>query len=62
MKQLAADEKFSTVMVYTHTMLVRGDIVLKENVRASIWLRTQGAPTFIHLNKPQVVVFGGTPP
>ncbi|MCC6261618.1 MAG: hypothetical protein IT311_12230 [Anaerolineales bacterium] len=62
MKPLAPDEKSSTVMVYTQTMLARGEIVLKENVRVSIWLRTQGAPTFIHLIKPQVVVFGGSPP
>ncbi|MCC7118134.1 MAG: hypothetical protein IT310_06375 [Anaerolineales bacterium] len=62
MKPLGADEKSTTVMVYTQTMLVRGEIVLKENVRVSIWLRTQGAPTFIHLLKPQVVVLGGSPP
>jgi hypothetical protein len=62
MKQLAPDEKTATVMVYTHNMLVRGDVVLKESARASIWLRTQGVSNFIHLLKPQVVVFGGTPP
>jgi hypothetical protein len=62
MKQLAPDEKTATVMVYTPNMLVRGDVVLKESARASIWLRTQGVSNFIHLLNPQVVVFGGTPP
>jgi hypothetical protein len=62
MKPLAADEKTSTVLVYTNNMLLRGDVVTKESVRVSIWLRTQGVPNFIHLLKPQVVVFGGSPP
>lgn len=62
MKQLAPDEKTATVMVYTPNMLVRGELVLKENARASIWLRTQGVSNFIHLLNPQVVVFGGSPP
>lgn len=62
MKPLAPDEKTATVMVYTPDMLVRGDVVVKETVRVSIWLRTQGVPNYIHLIKPHVVVFGGTPP
>lgn len=28
----------------------------------SIWLRTQGVPNYVHLFKPQVISFGGTPP
>ncbi len=62
MKPLAADEKTAMVMVYTHNTLVRGEVVIKETLRVSIWLRTQGVPNFIHLFKPQVVLFGGTPP
>ena len=62
MKPLAPDEKIATVMVYTPNMLVRGDVVVKETVRVNIWLRTQGVPNFVHLQKPQVVVFGGSPP
>jgi hypothetical protein len=62
MKQLAPDEKTATVMVYTANMLVRGEVVLKESARASIWLRTQGVSNFIHLLNPQLIVFGGTPP
>lgn len=62
MKPLAPDEKTATVMVYTQNMLARGELVVKENTRVSIWLRTQGVPNYIHLFKPQVISFGGTPP
>ena len=62
MKPLAPDEKTVPVMAYTHNMLARGEVIVKENVRVSIWLRTQGVPNYIHLIKPQVVLFGGTSP
>ncbi|MCE9646127.1 MAG: hypothetical protein K8S20_09030 [Chloroflexi bacterium] len=62
MKPLASDEKTAMVMVYTHNALIRGEVVIKETLRVSIWLRTQGVPNFIHLHKPQVILFGGTPP
>jgi hypothetical protein len=62
MRQLAADEKIATVMVYTNTMLARGEMIARENMRVSIWLRTQGVPNYIHLFKPQVISFtSGTP-
>lgn len=62
MRQLAPDEKTSTVMVYTQSMLIRGDLILRENMRASIWLRTQGVPNFIHLLSAQTVMLSGSPP
>ena len=62
MKTLAPDEKTAMVMVYTHNMLARGEVIAKESARVSIWLRTQGVPNYIHLYKPQVISFGGTPP
>jgi hypothetical protein len=58
MKELAPDEKISTVMVYTETMLARGDLVSNENTRVSTWLRTQGVPNFIHLHKAQLILLG----
>jgi hypothetical protein len=58
----AADEKVTPVMIYTHDTLVRGDVVTKQNVlRVNIWLRTEGAPKYMHVLKPQVLVFGGSP-
>jgi hypothetical protein len=62
MRQLAADEKTATVMVYTNNMLARGEVITRENVRVSIWLRTDGVPNYIHLYKTQVVSFAGPAP
>ncbi|GAB4461902.1 MAG: hypothetical protein OHK0041_25620 [Anaerolineales bacterium] len=59
---LRPDEKTTPVMLYTHDTVVRGEAVSKQNVpRMNIWLRTDGAPKHMHLLKPQVIVFGGTP-
>jgi hypothetical protein len=55
------DEKRSLVMVYTQNSLVRGEVVTKESVRISIWLRTDGAPQFFHLHNAQMLFFGGGP-
>lgn len=58
----AADEKLTPVMLYTHDTLIRGEVVTKTNVlRVNIWLRTDGAPKYMHVLKPQVLVFGGSP-
>ena len=56
------NEKTSTVMFYSQSAFVRGDLVAKENVRVSIWLRTQGVPNYLHMLKAQILLFGGTPP
>ncbi|HSQ40264.1 MAG TPA: hypothetical protein VLM78_08885, partial [Anaerolineales bacterium] len=59
---LRPDEKTTPVMFYTHDTVVRGDVVSKQNVlRVNIWLRTDGAPKYMHVLKPQVLVFGGAP-
>jgi len=59
---LKPDEKTTPVMLYTQESLVRGDVVTKESVhRVNIWLRTDGAPKYMHLLKAQVIVFGGGP-
>jgi hypothetical protein len=59
---LRPDEKTTPVMLYTLESVVRGEVVTKENVhRINIWLRTDGAPKYMHLLKPQVLVFGGSP-
>jgi len=59
---LRPDEKTTSVMLYTQDTVVRGDVVTKESVhRVNIWLRTDGAPKYMHILKPQVLVFGGSP-
>ena len=62
MYMLRPDEKTTPVMLYTQDTLVRGDVVTKQNVlRVNIWLRTDGVPKYMHILKPQVIVFSGTP-
>jgi hypothetical protein len=59
---LRPDEKTTPVMLYTLQSVVRGEAVVKQNVpRVNIWLRTDGAPRYIHILKPQVLVFAGNP-
>jgi hypothetical protein len=60
MYTLASDEKASGVMIYTQNTLVRGDAVTKQSNRVSVWLRTEGAPDYIHLLKPQVINLSGS--
>jgi hypothetical protein len=62
MYTLASDEKATLVLAYTHNMLVRGEAVTKDNVRVGVWLRTDGAPNYIHLLNAQVLIFWGGPP
>jgi hypothetical protein len=59
MYTLAADEKATTVLVYTQNSLIRGELVTKQNARVSIWLRIQSQINFLHVQKPQVLAFGG---
>jgi hypothetical protein len=60
MYTLALDEKAVGVMIYTQNILVRGEAVTKQSNRVSVWLRTQGAPDYIHLLKPQVINLSGS--
>ena len=59
---LRPDERAVPVMLYSHHSVVRGEAVMKQNVpRVNIWLRTDGAPRYMHILKPQILVFGGSP-
>ena len=58
MTALSPDEKSTLVMTYIQNTLIRGDVVTKQSVRVSTWLRTQGVPEYIHLFKPTVLQFG----
>ncbi len=62
MYTLKPDEKTTPVMLYTQQSVVRGELVAKQTVlRVNIWLRTDGAPRYMHILKPQILVFGGGP-
>ncbi len=56
----APDEKLTPVMVYTRESVFRGEVITKENVRVSTWLRTQGAPRYLHLLRVNTVQFSGS--
>ncbi len=56
------EERRTTVLIYSSNMLVRGDVMTMPSIRVSIWLRTQGMPNYMHILKPQVLVFGGAAP
>lgn len=59
---LRPDERTTPVMLYTREAVVRGEVVTKETVhRVNIWLRMDSVPKYMHLLKPQVLVFGGGP-
>lgn len=60
MYTLSADEKTALVMIYTHNSLLRGNAVVKESIRVSTWLRTEGAPEYIHLLKPQMLTIAAS--
>lgn len=59
---LDRDEKLTPVFVYTSNMFVRGEVVTKESMRVSTWLRTAAMPEYVHLLKAQVLLFGGATP
>lgn len=62
MYTLGPEEKTTTVIAYTPNMLVRGDLVSMQSTRVGIWLRTDSAPAYLHMLKPQILVFGGGAP
>jgi hypothetical protein len=55
---LTPEEKKTSVMVYTANMLINGEAITRETMRVSTWLRTQGAPEFVHLLNAKVLIFG----
>ena len=62
MYMLRPDEKTTPVMLYAQNNVVRGEVVVKQSVpRVNIWLRMDGVPRYIHVLKPQVLSFGGSP-
>jgi hypothetical protein len=49
-------------MLYTQTAMLRGEAIVKSALtRVSTWLRTQGAPEYIHLVNVQVLDFASGP-
>jgi hypothetical protein len=60
MYTLASDEKVTSIFAYTNDSLIRGDVITKQGVRVSTWLRTEAAPDFIHLYNTQSIGIAGS--
>jgi hypothetical protein len=52
---LAQNEKSVVMMFYTNYALYRGEAIMKQNMRANTWMRVQGTPEYIHLQKAQSI-------
>ena len=55
---LKNNEKATPVMVYTESTLIHGQVVTTEFLRVNIWLRTEGAPKYIHMLNAQMIYPG----
>ena len=51
------DEKITSVMIYTDNLLAWGEVVTKEAIRVSTWLRTQAIPQYFYLHNAQIINF-----
>jgi len=60
MREINENEKITPVMVYTEDALYHGKIITKKIVRTNIFLRTEGAPTYLHLHEAQMIRPGST--
>jgi hypothetical protein len=57
------DEKSASVMVYTATGLSWGEVVVKEQIRVSTWLRTNASPDIVCLyNAKTITTTNNAPP
>lgn len=61
MLTLAADEKATTVMLYSRNKLIHGDFATKKGVRVSTLPRL-GLPGYLHLWNAEILFLGGTLP
>jgi hypothetical protein len=52
------DEKVSSVVVYADSFLFWGDVVTKERIRVSTWLRTNAAPESVCVYNAMVIFPG----
>ncbi len=61
MHNLASDEKATPIMLYSRNKLIHADFVTKQDVRVSVWPRTD-MPGYMHLWSAEVLFLAGTPP
>lgn len=58
--QLEPDDKITKVMAYTQEAMIWGDVISKEAIRVSTWLRTQSAPQYLAFFNAQVLMAAGS--
>jgi hypothetical protein len=56
------NERITSVMIYTANFLTWGEVVTKEAIRVSTWLRTPALPQYILLHNAQLMNFGASNP
>jgi hypothetical protein len=57
--KIGPDEKVAPVMAYTPNSIVWGDVIVKNAIRVSTWLRTQMAPDMMCLNNAKLLSTSG---
>lgn len=59
---ISEGEKITPVMLYTLNTFAWGEVVTKEAIRVSTWLRTPSAPQYITMREAHVLMLGGSTP
>lgn len=59
MYTLAPEEKATTIIAYSASSLIRGDVVTRENARVSVWLRMDGVPDFLGIHNANIINLAG---
>lgn len=57
---LGPEDKATPLMLYASYGMVRAEVVTKQSVRVSIWLRSDNAPRYLHLINVHVVLVDGS--
>jgi len=59
--QVSPDEKITPIMAYTQNSIIWGDVVTKQQIRVSSWLKTTAAPDVVAVYNAKVlqVMFNG---
>ncbi|HTX79094.1 MAG TPA: hypothetical protein VMC62_05475 [Longilinea sp.] len=59
--QISPDDKTTPVMAYTQNSIIWGDVVTKQQIRVSSWLKTSAAPDVVAIYNAKVlpVLFNG---
>lgn len=57
--EVGPDEKVASIMAYTSTQLCWGEVVIKNQIRPSTWIRTNLAPEIIQMYNARILMTTG---